>query len=378
MLKWMVGAFLAMLPGGFLLPSMAYGQGQNQAEIHQQKILAGFWNLRLSQRQEKDPYNQKNISEFKLGLSLKYSPLEYSYFHFAPIFKYKNGFQQTQVESEAQQSQLGMREASFNLGNYKPASKDLMFLASAGALDQTAHRPNLLFYDQTFAGVKLNSEYQKFFVEVEYAIPTSSSLSTQTKDFEKTPEFSSVAIGFETKSIYFSGTYNLGSFEFSNIPSATATKSALRGNSTRPTAGRDSEFIYAYSGYYLNSESELRIFKGNYLGLDFDYLVNSKVESSLGQGSDATAYWKLIWNKNFTYKPFYQYFKIDSDATIAAYNHPIYSTNRQGFRAGLEMIFKSKLSFSASYGEKDALIENPHVQRDNFIFLNLETTDVEI
>lgn len=360
-------------------------QDEDSKSLRAQKLM-GSWNLKMSQRQEKDSFNQKSINEFKLGLNLKYFPFESAYFDFSPNFKYRNGFEQTQNNSENTQNQLGVREASFNLSykksNSKNNPKDFLFLASFGALDQSIHRPKMLFYEQTFAGIQTTTRLQSFQAQAEYAIPTTNSLSTQTQDFEKTPEFNSLSleysVGDDVPAAIFRGNYHLGSFQFSHLPGKIATQSGLNGNTTLPTAGRDSEFKYEYSGFYLASDSQVKIYKSHYLGLELNYLINDRVEGDIGHGLDETFYWKWSWNKNLSLKPFYQYFRIGSDAAVAAYNNPFYGTNRQGYRLGFGFQYKENLSFSASYGEKDALVESPYILKDNFIFLTLETADVEI
>lgn len=380
-MKWYLVAVSALFFGGLSFPMRSFAQNPSNSSSQknsENKSVQGTWNIRMGQLQEKDPYNQRNITDFRLGLNLYHSLIEYTFINFAPTFKFRSGYQQTQADSEPQQNELGVREASFNVGNTKEDSKDFGFLLSTGAIDQTNHTTRLLFYEQTFAAAKLNIHSSGFFGEAEYAIPTSSSLSTQTKDFEKTPQYTSLILGFETNSNAFSGTYSLGTFAFENIPGKTATSSSLRGNTTRPTSGRDSEFKFEYAGYFLATKSEFAVFKNNYLGLRADYLANDRVDSNLGQAFDVRGHWKLIWNKTYTFTPFYQFFRVDSDATIAAYNWSLYNTNRQGYRSGLEVQFKQKLSVSASFGEKDAIIESPFIQRDNFFMLTLETSDVEI
>lgn len=77
------------------------------------------------------------------------------------------------------------------------------FLYKPGALDQSVDHSPILLSETTFPAVRATLQNNYVGTTAEAAIATSSSLSTQTRSFEKTPTFQSAGIFGATMTAIF-------------------------------------------------------------------------------------------------------------------------------------------------------------------------------
>ncbi|MGZ5279733.1 MAG: hypothetical protein ACXWC9_07325 [Pseudobdellovibrionaceae bacterium] len=351
-------------------PEQATGTAQKSPGVE------GTWNLALSQRQSQSQFNQHQLTEFRLLANLKYEPLQNIYFSLGPKFVYTNGFLQTQDAQNANRSEWGLREASIR-GQFD------WFQIGLGALDQSVQHPSVLLHDQTFPAVELraHSDLQShwiFAAQVETGIPTTSSLSTQARDFEKTPSYSSGSISIEAQRMLVDMKMRAGIFEFQDLPMSVASKSSLLGNTAVTSNGSDSQFVYEYQGSFADLMGKVNITNRFAIGASTEWVKNSKAESNLGQGNISRIFSDIRATKIFDISPYYEYFRIEPDATVALYNADTLNTNRAGYRGGLSVTYKQTLKVSFSSGERDVIYSSPFQQREKTLNLRLETLDVSI
>jgi len=370
---------------GFVLTGTAFAQTPTnslqtriQAKPKKElKTIEGTWNLRLRNFRFEDDFNQKNSTYFRLAADLQYQPLENVTFRLAPKFDYENGYTQAQEETTASSTKWGVKEASINA---EPFSE---FLLSAGALDQGKDHPALLLVDQAFPAIRIKyqSDSKARFsagIKGESAIPTSSSLSTQTKEFEKTPSYNSGSLFFDLQRTAVEGSGQVGVYQYQNLPTSIATKSGLKGNSTEPTSGTDSIFKYDYQGTFARGKFKTHL--GKYLSLLTlgEWAQNQKAPSGYNQAVRAKTGAELNISSRFQLTPFYEYFRIEPDAIVSHYNGDWLNSNRLGYSAGLEMAYRKTLKISLQTGERDVVYESPTQHRERTWLLTLETFDVAI
>jgi hypothetical protein len=338
--------------------------------------VEGFWRIQLSQKQFQDPFNQRQLTEFRLLTDLRYAPIKEAYFSLAPKFTYTNGFAQTLEGTNASKAEWGVREASVR--------SDLSFVhLGLGALDQSLVHPSTLLSDQTFpaAMIRLHSAAEDnwvFAIEAESGIPTTSSLSTQAREFEKTPGFASGSLSVKAQKMLVDLNFRVGVYQFQNLPMSVASKSSLIGNTTVSSNGTDSEFMYEYQGAFAETTTRARITRQFSIGAELEFVQNDQAPSSLNQGSSAKLFSAFNFTKNLEIAPFYSYFRVEPDAAVALYNSDLIGTNRVGYLGGLTGTYKQTLRLTISGGERDVIYNNPFQKREKILTLKLETFDVSI
>lgn len=346
--------------------------------------LQGTWAVSLGARRFEDEFNQKSTTDFRLGAELTYRPLELLEFRVLPSFRSSSGYTQT-IDDKAQGSGSGsflLREASANLSTQMMAKSNLRL--SIGALNEEAIHSNLMFSeDLSFPAVRLtlSSNPQAIFVagvHAQTAIVTASSLSTQTQSFEKTPTFQSQVLFLKLQKTAVEATLSAGMFGFGNLPTSVATRSALLGNTTDSTTALDSTFRYAYQGSLANGDLRASFNRYFAVGAGAAWLQNRAAPQNQNEGSVYEAYSDLDFSRSFQLTPFYQYFRIQSDATVASLNSETLNTNRVGYSAGFRMGLAKLVKLSLSGGERDVLTLSPTQARERTWNLRLETFDVAI
>ena len=342
------------------------------------KKFDGSWRLRLMGTRLEDPSNQKSTSEFSLFASLNYKPFEMLSFNLSPRFKYTNGYAQTENLTNTNQSEWLVRNASVDL---RPSS---IFEASVGALDQEKIHHRILLADTAFpaARLALSTPAENIFiagVNAETAIATSNSLTTQTKEFEKTPTFNSGGVFLKLQKTVVEAELSAQLWQFANLPMSLATTSGLLGNSvTSRNGGIDSEFIYQYKGYEASGKINANLGTKVNVGGWAAWVRNSEAPTNLNQGMWGQAFVDIFFSKNWMITPSYEYFRIEPDAAVAAYNSDTLFTNCVGYRGGLAVEYKKTVRVSMTSGERDAVYFSPFQQREKIWTLKLETLDVAI
>jgi len=342
------------------------------------KSLQGSWKLRLQQRQLVDDFNQKSLNEFRLSAEIIYSPLENLDFSFAPQLSYASGFTQTQEPNGQQGAQWTIREAAVNT-RFSAGS----FL-SAGALDQSIEHGSLLMAEQAFPAIKLNlqtnpQDVLSGGISLETAIPTTSSLTTQTQEFEKVPAFYSASLKAIWQDLHSQAEIRLGVFQFQDLPRAVASRSTYLGNTTESSTGPgDAQLVYQYQGSFALGELKLPVLRSLRLIAAGEWIKNNQAPTELNQGlrGECGAEWKL--NSRWQFIPTYEFFRIEPDATVSAYNAAGLNTNRVGYQTNLTLAYKQKIKVTVSSGERDVVFSSPYQEREKTWNLKVESFNVAI
>ncbi len=334
--------------------------------------LEAEWLLRMSHKSSKDTFNQKNLTSVTTGLQISYWPIENYAFIFTPVFRFRNGFQQTLAQTKSTESQLGLRETSFNYLPFMNPKNSWMLSAGILPIDNDSHE--ILINEQSFPGARAAARWEPFYSSVSHTIPTSQSLSTETNEFEQTPGFSQFNLGFnfDQPSTLING--RIGYYQFSSLPQSLATQSGPKGNSVQSLSGREYQFIYQYQGPFLAFDAEQFLNKNNSLGFASAAVQNTAKNVEEKMGWTAKTFYKYRWKSKTHLQVFYQQFYIESDATVAQFNEEfIGGTNRNGFLTGLSLNIRDKFSIQLSGGTSDAITESPTIFRENFFRIRLET-----
>lgn len=310
---------------------------------------------------------QQSVSKFYIQANFDYPVAPLLSFNIAPRFSNASGFSQNQERQNANASTWSVRNASADIN---PKG---VFTISAGALDQSVDHHPILLSETTFPAVRATLQNKYVGLTGESAIATSSSLSTQTRSFEKTPTFSSAGIfgkydgevlNLQARALYF---------DFKDLPLTVSTDSALNGNSGRNTSGNDSEFIYDYHGYQADGSIKARFNKYFAVGASGAWVQNQDAPSSMNQGTEGKVFADINLSRKWMLTPSYEYFEVQPDAVVAYYNDPSMNTNRAGYRAGLATTYNDKVRVSFSGGERNVLFETPNQEREKTWNLTLET-----
>lgn len=349
-----------------------------KTEADSNKKFKGTWRIRLEGKRGEDQFNQRSTVDFMIFTNLTYQPVDLFSFNFAPNFRYLNGYAQTQNKTDTNESKFFVRNASADLN-----AADI-FEASVGALDQSYMHHSILLDEIAFPAARMGLSTNKkndlvVGALAETAIATSSSLSTQTKEAEKTPTFNSAGVFAKAKYSAFEGGLSVQAWQFDNLPMSLATESGLAGNTTRAvTGGTDQVFVYNYKGIEAFGNAKVRFNNRIALGLQGAYVKNDEAPQGLNQGTWSRAFADYHITRNWMITPAYEFFRIEPDAAVAGYNSSYHYTNAVGYRAGLGVEFKRTVRVSVHSGEKDVMFITPSQQRERFWNLKLETLDVAI
>jgi hypothetical protein len=363
---WLVESSAGPRPSTSRLSSVKQKQSSDEFPALQ-------WKVGLEGQREQDALsNQRLQTQFNLGLKSNYKLTDFVYILAEPRAIFLNGNVQSPSATSPKSSQFEIVEASANL-HYKKTLE-----LSAGALNQQATSSSILLGDLAFPGARAKGLYSflpgnSVAIFAQYAVPTSATLSSNSKDFEKIPSFTSVGWLSEGR-MGIVVTKTMGQyFEFSDLPSSVAGDSASLGNSTTSSSTSSlHNFLFSYRGYNLSLFSTLEISSQLSFGFKAQGVRNLGALSNLSEGYSAQLLGTLRLSDS-SLSPYYEYFRIEPDATVAYYTSRLYQTNRIGSHGGLSLQFKNLFTVSASGGVRDALFESAIQTRENFYVLKLET-----
>jgi hypothetical protein len=342
-----------------------------QAKVDTKKAIQ--WKIGLGAQREQDAFSNQSLqTQFSVGLKADYELTNFMYLLVEPRGLFLNGNVQSPSATSPKSSQFEVVEASANLHNEKALELSL------GALNQQKTSSSLLLGDLAFPAARTLGRYEflpgnSFTLFAQYAVPTSATLSTNSKDFERTPSLTTAGWLSEGRMGSFVASTSGQYFEYKDIPSSVAGDSALLGNTTTSSStSSTNDFVYLYRGYDVQLVSSLEFNPQLSIGVKGQWIRNLGAPSNLSDGYSAKV---LSTYKTSTLgiTPFYEYFRIAPDATIAYYNSSLYQTNRIGSMGGLSLQYKKLFTVSASGGIRDALFESAVQTRENFYTLKLET-----
>lgn len=336
---------------------------------------SGSLTTSLENAQIVDADTRANVMGLSLGADIQYQPTEILRVDLSPRFYFETGYVQSDENEEAQKSKLTVRNASALMTPIVFAQFE------AGAVDQSRVHNELLLDNSPFPAVvarlrtadKKDRGFSAEFV-TEYAIPTSSSLSSNTSELEKTPSFTSAGGNLEFSNSMVVSHAGIHYFQFKDIPGSVANTSGLAGNTVEALAGTSRKFTYEYAGLSASLATKVRLSKRFLLSLSADLVNNQKAPTSLSQGYRASIKGLIRLNSISTLIPEYEFFRLEPDAYIAAFADSKYQTNRAGYRTGLGYQYKKAVRVAALIGERVPLFESTTQSREKTLDLTLETS----
>lgn len=323
-----------------------------------------------------DLSNQRTQAGLILGLGLKYDLTSYLSLDLQPLIRFRNGYVQSATNTNGREALIDLRTALARLQdpNY--------FEFKAGVIDLEENHSKLLV-ESSFPAVGLNvSTGKKSVFSAELlalaAVPSSTSQTNNSNDIEKTPQFSSVGIKLAVRSKELTGNFRASSFQYKDLPLATSTDSVLLGNTGfTSTNSSATEFRYQFSGAEAHLGLEWEITNSlKYIG-GLSAVRNNLAPEKRNQAYLLENQAEIIFSDDFALIPSFDFFRSESDSTIANYNDSGISTNRIGYRVGLGFLFQNSFKVAISGGERAVLFESPALDRERFLTLTLETLDAQ-
>jgi hypothetical protein len=335
------------------------------------------WSTSLTDQYSIDTLsNQKN--EIALGFVLKFD-MDFSPWmsiNLTPNFVAQNGYIQSPNAVDPQSSRIDILNASLDL---KPAD---FFNLSVGSLSQREYHSSLFMSQRSFPAARIVSNIgaktnDHFYFFVETAMPTSSSISNNASDLNQTPSLNMGGLGgiWGSERTMFSLLGGISAYQFSGLSQDLSTASVLLGNTGVNTAGTTYLFQYTYQGFDASLAFNARATRSLVLKVWANAVQNSNAPSGSNQGWAAGTGFKYDINRLFQIEPKFEYFQVQSDATVSIYNDEIYNTNRTGYRTELDLKYNRKISLMVQYGQRVAIRLNPSQPSESFYLFGFETTE---
>ncbi|WP_413557502.1 hypothetical protein [Bdellovibrio sp. HCB209] len=359
-----------------ILATKSFAQGTSSISVSnepEKKRFSAEWRLSMKGQGEEDLQSQSKYVDLRLELKSKYILSNSLYIDLQPAIRLVSGQSQTVDGADSMKNALLLNQAGLM---FKPAN---YFQLAAGALDQRYNHTSLLVDSIAFPTARLQSLYRVGStvsgLVVESAIPTSTSLSTNTQEKEPTPGLNSAAIHMNympSKSAFWKN--RVGYFVYSNLPSSVARDSMLLGNEVNTISDAHYQFVNEYAG--IEAGTDMQVPVGTLFDAIFaaEYLVNQKAEQGQNSAYAVTvgAVTHLSSDNDLTLRA--KYFSVEPEATVAYFNARGYETNRVGYAVeGIFSFKKQGFNLGAGYREAEVMFTNTVQSREKTIMIKLET-----
>lgn len=359
-----------------ILGSQVRAQGQNSLLLKESESPSRFsadWRLRLSGTEVKDEQSQSKVVDLRTEIKAKYLLHSSLYLDIQPSMRLQAGQTQSIDGADKPENKIYLYQAA---AHYRPAS---FFRTSAGALNQRYMHTGLLVDAIAFPAVRAETLFKtdstKSVFAIESAIPTSTSLSTSSKELESTPSLNSAMLktSWETKA-KFEGKISLGYFAYNNLPSTIAQKSGLLGNEINKISDANYAFSYKYEGFELATELQIPVSSNIDLITGAEYLVNQKAPAKINQATTYFGRASFHVSKSKDLIIGGSYFTIAPESAVSYFNASAYETNRVGYSAETSFAFKKEgYSFGLRYSDAEVLYSNAIQSREKTLLIKLET-----
>lgn len=363
-----------------ILATQAWSQDQVQTQIStslpkkKEEKFQADWRLRMAGQDFKDEQSQAKYVDLRLDLRSKYLLTSSLSLDLQPSIRLVSGQAQTIDGADKMENKILLNQAA---AHYTPFNN---LRLSAGALNQKFMHTGLLVDEIAFPAARLvgsmKTEAFETGLALETAIPTSTSLSTNTKELEATPSLNTAAllVKWQANKDTFWKT-NIGYFMYNNLPSSVAQQSLLLGNMKISNAS-DAQYSFLNKFQGIEASTELQIPVSTRLDLiaQVEYLHNDKVAS---EDADAIKYLigtniQMSRNLDWTIKA--AYFSVAPEAAVAYFNARNYETNRVGYGAETYFSFKKEgFKLGVQYKDAEVMYANPVQSREKAVTIKLET-----
>lgn len=281
----------------------------------------------------------------------------------------QNGYAQSDFGDTVPHNGLALSEAIVQYHPWQP----LYF--QVGALDESfvnsAYLPSGSF-PGALQKVSVGSDRLGLDLIAQAAIPTSTTLKTQTADKEPTPLYMTQSLTLKAKpfEIWQIKTTVLH-FKFENLPSLVAFNSVNYGNTILDLGPSTSAYAFHFDGWLVGGDSKLRLSRGVEWMMGSHVIENLNAPSSyrLAQWVETSLAFALPEDINFI--PKFATFFAESDVAPGFYNSSdVGHNNRAGWAASTDFEFKKqKFKVGATYS--DAAVINPTAYQTHQQFIQL-------
>lgn len=335
--------------------------------------FAAEWSVSLSGTDYNDEKNKSKFVNFNLDLKTTYILTPVLIFDFQPSVKLLSGQTQTIDGADRMENRIVLSQAAIR---YAPAD---FFAFAAGALNQRALHTPLLVDDIAFPAARIESMYRNnefaTGIGIESAIPTSTSLSANTKELEPSPSLNSAALIFSwQKNRNSKVRASVGYFAYNNLPSAVAQQSLLLGNDVQQLSEAQYSFMYQFQGLEAGLELQLPLMTLFDVIADASYLHNDKAPSGYSDASSYNLGGLFHLSKGTDWSVQGGYFSVAPDAAVAYFNANNFETNRVGYNIQSFIHFiKEGFKFGVIYMDSNLMYISPVQYREKTLILKLET-----
>lgn len=364
-----------------ILSSMTQAQGSSSVSMKEsaaEKKFSAEWRMRMSGEDSHDEQSQSKIFALRTDLKAKYQLHSTLLMDLQPTLRLQAGTSQSFDGADKPENKIYLTQAALM---YRPWALTRL---SAGALNQTYMHSALLVGEIAFPAARaeflLTRGMLLSALALETAIPTSTSLSTNTRELEPTPSLNTVALKFNlqgSKDLFlkFTGGY----FVFNNLPSAVAYESRLLGNEVNALSEVQYAFVHEFAGIEARTEFSAPITSWLNLIGEADYLVNQKAPTELNQGYSYLAGAKLLLPRGLDLEISAGGFSIAPEAAVSYFNATRFETNRNGYSVNSFLDFKKQgFRVGVQYQESEVMFTNAIQSKDQKVMLKLETSYADI
>lgn len=357
--------------------------GTSVTSPRQHLPLEATWKMGLSgieaQSLNEDSESSSKYVSFGIEAQSRYWLHPQAFLSFAPVVKFENGSYQSLNGERAGESSLTLKEAG---AHWRFAEDSTL---SAGALNQATTHSELLIGDQAFPALRMDLQVFKngamdARLGLEQAIPTSSSLSTQTKETESTPRFLSASVSLDYEGSRAFWKTRVGAFSYEHLPGAVGYESGLRGNSTIALTENEALFIHQYQGLEGMTALRFPLLRACDLMVELSYIENQKAPRDLNRAYAATAGTEVYFSGQKSLEMKLTGFRIEPDAAVAFFSsNRFYNTNRAGYSLQSFVNFnKYGFHLGGRYTEAEVIYLSPVQTREKSLMLILETSHADI
>lgn len=359
-----------------ILTAQGWAQGQISTALPETKESSRFsaeWRLRLAGSDVKDERSQSKVVDIRTDIKAKYLLGKSLHLDLQPSLRLQSGQTQSVDGADKAENKILLNQAA---AHYLPFS---FVRLSAGALNQRHMHTGLLVDSLAFPAARIEAMARaantRTGLAVESAIPTSTSLSTNTKDLEPTPSLNSAALKFQwqaARNLYLKT--SAGYFIYNNLPSSVAQQSNLLGNEVAKISDAQYAFIYKYEGYEASLEVAFPVFSLMDIKLGAEYLQNTKAPAKENSATRYFAAGEFELNGNMDLVVEGSYFSVAPEAAVAYFNAGGYETNRVGYSAESYLSFKKEgFNLGVKYTDSEVMFNRDPQSREKTLMIKLET-----
>lgn len=364
-----------------ILTAQAWAQGQISTALPSAKEDSRFsaeWRLRLAGSDINDERSQSKLVDIRTDIKTKYLLSHSLMLDIQPSLRMQSGQTQSVDGADKAENKILLNQAA---AHYLPFSS---LRLSAGALNQRSMHTDILVDNIAFPAARMEALMKlgatKTSLSLETAIPTSTSLSTNTKELESTPSLNTASLKFQiqtARNLFWK--ISAGYFAFNNLPSAVAQQSNLLGNEVEKISEAQYAFIHKFEGIEASTELQFPVLTSLDLKAGAEYLQNQKAPSDQNTATRYYANAEIHFSKNLDLVVEGSYFSVAPEAAVAYFNAGGFETNRIGYSAESYLSFKKEgFNIGVKYTDAEVMFTRDPQSREKTLMIKLETSYANI